>query len=153
MSLCGDVKLSPNLVLLDVLYVPQYKFNLLSVNTLTLGTQLNRSLFRDHFNTQENTTKRMIRKGDKVQGLYVLDTRNFHSFPHTFVCHVSAHIWHNRLGHLSFKRLDVLRDQVGYDISQLNKHLPRYVCPISKQRRLSFESNNKLSSRPFDPLH
>lgn len=87
-SLCGDVKLSPNLVLHDVLFVPQFKFNLLSVSSLTLGSQTNTSFFRDHFKIQENTTKMMIGKGDKVQGLYVLDIRNFHSYLNVFVFHV-----------------------------------------------------------------
>ena len=31
----GDVQLGPTLVLKDVLFVPQFKFNLLSVSTLT----------------------------------------------------------------------------------------------------------------------
>lgn len=47
--LCGNVRLSSNLVPQDVLFVPQFKFNLLSVSALTYGSKLTVSFFPDHF--------------------------------------------------------------------------------------------------------
>ncbi|XP_022861542.1 uncharacterized protein LOC111381922 [Olea europaea var. sylvestris] len=101
----------------------------------------------------EAATKKMIGRGDKVQDLYVLDIRFFNSVSNVFVGKVVAHIWHNRLGYLSIKRLEALKEHVTCDILKINKHLPCYICPIAKQRRLSFESNNNLSRKPFDLLH
>lgn len=83
----------------------------------------------------------MIGRGSIVQDLYVLDTKGSNSVSKAFVGFVSARVWHNRLGHLSFKRLDVLKDHLLYDTGKLNKHLPCYICPLAKQRRLSFESH------------
>ncbi|KAL5547625.1 hypothetical protein UlMin_002856 [Ulmus minor] len=55
---------------------------------------------------------RMIGRGDKVHDLYILNVHCLNSISHAFVNNVSAHIWHNRLGHISFKRLDSLKDQL-----------------------------------------
>lgn len=137
----------------DVLFVPKFKFNLLSVSILTDESKLNLSFSYDQVIIQEVATQKTIGKGDKIQGLYVLDTGDMNSFSNVIVGYVSAHIWHNRLGHLSFKRLDALKNQVACDVSRSNKHLPCYICPIAKQMRLSFESSNLLSSGPFELLH
>ena len=83
----------------------------------------------------------MISKGEKFEKLYVLDTAtlnatNLNSVSTTFVNNISSHIWHNRLGHLSFKRLDILKDQIQCDTSKFNKVVvPCYICPLAKQRR------------------
>ncbi|XP_073119931.1 uncharacterized protein [Henckelia pumila] len=47
------------------------------------------------------TTKKMIGKGSRVEGLYVLDTSN--SGTTNFVNQVSSSVWHSRLGHPSLK--------------------------------------------------
>lgn len=151
--MCGDVILSPILVLHDVLFVPQFKFNLLSVSALTIGSQLTLSFFHDGFIIQEAKTKKMIGKGDRVHDLYVLVTKTLNSVSNAFVSNVSVHVLHNILGHLSFKSLDCLKNQLMCDIANLKKHMPCYICPLAKQRRLSFESNNKLSNNPFDLVH
>ena len=95
----------------------------------------------------------MIGRGNKVQDLYVLNVQCLHSVSNAFVNNVSAHIWHNRLGHISFKRLDSLKDQLKCDVTRLHKSDPCYICPLAKQRRLPFESNNHLSKFPFDLVH
>ncbi|CAA3023561.1 retroelement pol poly [Olea europaea subsp. europaea] len=140
-------------MLRDVLFVPQFKLNLLSVSSLTTGTNLSLNFFHDQFIIQEASSRKMIGKGSIIQGLYVLDTKDFNSVSDAFIGSVSAHVWHNRLGHLSFKRLDVLKDHLPYDTEMSNKHLPCYICPLAKQRRLSFESHNHLSNQPFDLIH
>ncbi|KAL5576052.1 hypothetical protein UlMin_017751 [Ulmus minor] len=105
------------------------------------------------FGSFDLSTKRMIGKGDKVQNLYILNVHCLNSISHVFVNNVYAHIWYNRLGHISFKRLDSLKDQLKCDVTRLHKSDPCYICPLAKQRRLPFESNNHLSKFPFDLLH
>ena len=103
---------------------------------------------------------KMIDKGNKMDDLYVLDSEkivvqeNFvvartsiNSVSNVFslaVNNVNAHIWHHRLGHLSNKRLSLLQDQLHFNKNGLL--LPCNICPLSKQRRLSFVSNNHLSA-------
>ncbi|KAK0588496.1 hypothetical protein LWI29_001655 [Acer saccharum] len=105
----GDVRLSSMLILKDVLFVPQFKFNLLSVSALTNGSQLTVNFLHNCFIIQDLSSKRMIGKGEKFEDLYVLDAATLNSVSTTYVNNVSTHIWHNRLGHLSFKKLDSLK--------------------------------------------
>ncbi|XP_068649045.1 uncharacterized protein [Aristolochia californica] len=72
------------------------------------------------------STQRTIGKGDKVQDLYVLRAQHLPSASHVFVSNVSAHVWHNRLGHISFKRLDFLKDQLQSFVSTLAVHRPKF---------------------------
>ena len=63
----------------------------------------------------------MIGGGDKFEDLYILDTDTLKSASTIFVNNFSAHVWHNRLGHLSFKCLDALKNHLHCDVSPLNK--------------------------------
>ncbi|KAJ0078062.1 hypothetical protein Patl1_37338 [Pistacia atlantica] len=88
----SDVKLHSDLVLKDVLFVPQFKFNLISVSALVTGSALTVSFLPDCFVIQDLSTKRMIGRGDKVQDLYILNVRCLNSNSNAFVNNVSAHI-------------------------------------------------------------
>ena len=46
--LCGDIKLGSHLILKDVLFVPQFRFNLLFVSALTVASLLTTSFFFCH---------------------------------------------------------------------------------------------------------
>ena len=152
-SLCGDISLNSMIILKYVLFIPQFKFNLLSVSALTNGSQLTIGFLRDSFIIQDIISRRMIGKGEKVEDLYVLDTNTLNSVSTACVNNVSTHFWHNRLGHLSFKRLNILKQHIHCDTSRINKNDPCYICPLAKQRRLSFVSHNHMSSFPFDLIH
>lgn len=39
------------------------------------------------------------------------------------------------------------------NISNLHNKRPCYICPLAKQRKLSFVSHNNMSSSPFDLIH
>lgn len=141
------------LVLKDVLYVPQFKFNLISISALTCGSNLTINFLPDCCSIQEHNTEKMIGKGDKFEDLYVLDKSNLNSVSTTFVNTVPAHIWHSRLVHASFGHLDTLKHHLHCDGSRLNKADLSYICPLAKQRRLSFDSHNHTSQFPFDLVH
>lgn len=57
------------------------------------------------------------------------------------------------MGHLSFTRLSTLGNSIGFRISNMNKDMPCSVCPLSKQKRLLFVSQNVLCSVPFQLIH
>ncbi|KAL5538181.1 hypothetical protein UlMin_044629 [Ulmus minor] len=102
---------------------------------------------------QEIGSKKTIGKGDKLEDLYVLDSTALQSQSAAYVNSVSARVWHNRLGHLSFKKLDSLRSHLDLDSTKYNKADPCYIYPLAKQRRLSFVSNNHMAKNPFDLIH
>ena len=104
----------------------------------------------------------MIDKGEKLEGLYVLNSLSLGpilasdhlSEPHSFcISTVTAQIWHNRLGHPSFQKLDHLKTKLHLDHLKTSCTNTCYVCPLAKQRRLPFIFHNHLSPFPFDLVH
>lgn len=87
----GDIKLNSRIILKDVLFVPHFKFNLISVSALTKDSQLTVDFLPDCFLIQDLTNKRMIGKGKEFEGLYVLDIANLISTSRVYINNVSAH--------------------------------------------------------------
>lgn len=166
---CGDVKLNTHMILKDVLLCPDFHYNLLSVSALTSISNLTVTFFPHEFIIQDATNWRMIGKGDRSRGLYILNADT--SFMPTidkniqghcsasvrqdsaFVNKVTAHTWHHRLGHISPQVFELLRHQLQCESLKWNTANPCYICPLAKQKRLPFVSHNKLSKLPFDLIH
>ncbi|XP_073121108.1 uncharacterized protein [Henckelia pumila] len=147
---CGDIKLG-SILLLDVLYIPEFKFNLLSVSSLIADTQSTVSFYHDSFIIQDNISKRMIGKGKKIDGLYILEVASSSSsIP---INHVDIQVWHNLLGHPSLKILQSLRSMLQLNIEDLHSATPCTVCPLAKQKLLPFVSHHHVSLDAFDLVH
>ena len=164
-TLSGTIVISETLTLHSVLFVPTFKFNLLSISALTWNTTIS-VLFSSNschilsYNTlhflQEHTPDYMIEKGNLCQNLYILDSLAPALSPIAqthHLAHVSSEIWHQRLGHPSpnkiqilSKYLDLSKENIGHD------HLCK-VCPLAKQKRLSFSSSNNMFLSAIDLLH
>jgi len=59
-------------------------------------------------------------------------------------------IWHKRLGHLSDRRLDILRSQYNY-IDSRKEHCD--VCHMSQQKKLPFSNIEYCANKYFDIIH
>lgn len=154
----GDVKINHNLYLTDVLYVPQFRFNLLSVSALTTSSPTTFTFSCDHFIIQNSTQKRLIGKGERIGDLYILNHRSTDNETLTTettisINRVDADLWHFRLGHLSTRLLLTMVDKLHCNVSRIHNKQPCYVCPLAKQRKLSFISHNNMSASPFDLIH
>lgn len=75
--LYGDVNLNSQLILKDVLFVPQFHSSLLSVSTLIAASPPTVTFFPNHFTIQDSINKKMIGKGDRCQDRYILDVDDF----------------------------------------------------------------------------
>lgn len=99
----GTVRLSPNLVLKNVLYVPDFTVNLCSVSTLAKdGFSVT---FEDDQCTISENGEEIIR-GNRSAGLYTLRNDD-----ETALVTATASLWHRRLGHLnmaSVKKLETM---------------------------------------------
>ena len=118
----GTVTFAPDFLLHNVLYVPSFHVNLISVSALLCNTNFSIH-FTDHsFSIQDHRLSKVIGKGDLINGLYVYklspsqlqDTVPIHSdvpvsshvnSNSSFSCNVqynevSADVWHHRLGHV-----------------------------------------------------
>lgn len=107
---------------------------------------------------------KMIGKVDRMESLYILDAASSTSLSNdcndfssvgSFVNNVSTNTWHHRLGHLSYQKLDSMKEQLNLNCSRSRNQIvdPCNICPLAKQRRLPFVSNNHLSKNAFDLIH
>ncbi|KAL0307507.1 UNVERIFIED_CONTAM: hypothetical protein Scaly_2561500 [Sesamum calycinum] len=74
---CGSVTLSPDVTLNAVLYMPSFKWNLLSVSKLSSLSHITILFSSDQCVMQDQRTKRTIAVGRLVGNLYVLDDFSF----------------------------------------------------------------------------
>lgn len=150
-NFCGDIRPGDSLVLEDVLYIPDFKFNLISVSCLLAKTTSVINFCHNSFINQKVLTNKMIGKRRKVDGLYILDASS--DSRTGSVNQVSVNLWHSRLGHPSVRVMELLKDHLQYNVFQLDKCKSCLICPLAKQRRLAFISNHNVSASPFDLMH
>ena len=150
---CGDIKLGEKLILKDVLYIPGFKFNLLSDSALTTNSSLV-VLFSDpDFVIQDLRIKETIGKGKRWNNLYVLEVATLDATsPINFLVDKTlAQLWHDRLGHLSMQGLLILKNVLNF--LDYNNNKPCFICPLAKQKSLPFVAHNSLAAKPFDLIH
>lgn len=149
----GSILLNDNLILHDVLYVPQFQFNLLSITSLTKCFSCSVYFVSDSCQIQDINQAKVIGMGKRVGNLYVL--RKFEDVSSPLVCNTSSdlsHLWHSRLGHPAFVKLSILHQQLGSSFTH-NTHVPCSICHLSKQKRLPFISHNNVCDASFQLLH
>lgn len=168
-NVAGTVKLSNTLSLKFVLFIPNFKFNLLSISALTRNSTITVLFSSDacyilpfnHFLSQAHTLDSMIGKGNLHENLYILESSFLKSTSSSSVIpsqihstfQISAEVWHQRLGHPSPNKIHILSKEL-YILSEKSTHESVCkVCPFAKQKHISFESSNNMSPFPFDLIH
>lgn len=145
----GKIKLVSDTIESDVLYVPSFPFQLLSVHKLTSSLNCE-VLFTPHkVIFQDLVTKATIGEGFHLHGLYYFSpnsqvTKGFQaiSFPIA-----EQDLWHRRLAHPSNNVL-----------SKINRVLPKGtvdcdICHFSKSSRLPFNPSLSRTTQPFEIVH
>ncbi|KZV34540.1 hypothetical protein F511_28631 [Dorcoceras hygrometricum] len=148
-TVIGSVILTNDIVLHDVLYVPEFQFNLLSNGSLTNNLVYSVSLTADSCQIQDIKRTNMIGTGKRLGNLYVLAKST------SYICNVSvpkSELWHLRMGHPSPSKLLSLKDVIHFDSNNAEIN-PCHVCHLSKQKCLPFESCNKMVAQSFELLH
>ncbi|KAL6337510.1 hypothetical protein AAG906_037103 [Vitis piasezkii] len=140
----GSVILSKDVKLLNVLFVPTFRYNLLSVSAFTDTLSLSMVFTPDACIIQEPSRGKMIGKGSRKGRLYHLDFDSF-VLDKAFVALLipTSNILSFRLKGLQ----SVLDFDSSFDLTPCN------VCPLAKQRCLPYTSLNKRCSSTFDLLH
>ena len=155
----GTVPISHALILHDVLHVPSFKFNLISVSSLLKRNHCSAHFYIDSCFIQEFIQGLTIGRGTLIHNLYILQHANptssnsMQSSQFSGSLIVDGELWHKRLGHPSTARLQRLSGIIPVSKNTLESpsHCP--ICPLAKQKRLSFESNNNFSKIPFELVH
>lgn len=102
----------------------------------------------------------MIGKAKLSNGFYLLDVpepTDAGFFIHITCASVTSQpsvvLWPNRLGHHFFSRLNSLKSTLHLPNFQHDHYAYWEICPLAKQRRLSFVSNNNFSPTTFNIVH
>lgn len=137
-------------MLKDVCHVPKLRRNLISVS------QLFAQGYHPHFQLDTwKVTKgsRIIAKGNKVGSLYLFEKPTEVGAAMTVVSSDVA-LWHQRLGHMSKKGLEIMlkMDQLpGLQLANLEfcEH-----CLYGKQKRVSFlKDGHDMKAKPLELVH
>jgi hypothetical protein len=137
----GIVKFSDAFSLSNVLCIPNFSVNLLSVSTLCHNSHYTLLFDASKCVIQDLSNQRMIGLAETFEGLYYLklDDKKVNAAavdcPSTSTIPTHA-IWHFRLGHLSTSRLSVLHSRFPY-ISVDHKGICD-VCHLARHKKLPF---------------
>ncbi|CAA7035584.1 unnamed protein product [Microthlaspi erraticum] len=97
--------------------------------------------------------EKVVSKGPRNKGLYVLESNEFEALYSNRQCAVSEEIWHHRLGHSNSGILQHLQSNKAISVS--NKHSSRVCepCQMSKSSRLKFSVSASSVLNPLDRIH
>lgn len=168
----GNISLLPNLTLINVLHVPAFKYNLLSMHKLC--NQINRNVLftSSQCLLQDLLTKRVVAFGEVRKGLYLLhptisktslnsvnQSMSFSQGRNSSFIPVSCPVitrtvsdvslWHMRLGHLPLSVMKFFNFIKHPSESTLICH----VCPQAKQTRSTFPTSSIKTKGLFDLIH
>ena len=172
----GIVQVTPTLLLENVLCIPTFSFNLMSISKLTQSSSSCCIFLSQFCLIQDLQHWKMIGLSKKQGGLYTLQrSQSTASLPEsvsTVLAKLSkissfcfnsctsdvdnTSLWHCRLGHPSPQRLVLLHSLVPDVINcNINKTFDCSVCPLAKQKMLPFPASisSSSSSSCFDLIH
>ncbi|CAH9086226.1 unnamed protein product, partial [Cuscuta europaea] len=155
----GDIKINNDFTLHNVLYVPQFNFNLISISSLVSHENIYVHFTSNHATLQDLLTNKMIGYADLQSGLYIYNTSKlFLSNKLSLVNSANIpsldnknDVWHYRLGHLPFNKLKSIVDCTAHP--HMNKNILCDICHFAKQKRLPFPDNTSYASHAFDLVH
>ncbi|KAJ0480735.1 putative RNA-directed DNA polymerase [Helianthus annuus] len=145
----GDLKLTDEILLKDVFFVPGYSVNLLSVHRLSRDNNVDVVFNETTCVFQDSNSKRILMSGSQDCGLYFVG--NSGNLPSVcFNSSIKTFTWHSRLGHPSDQVLAVLKDRLKI---QSTEHDPCDVCHRAKQVRVPFPLSEHKSKSVGDLIH
>lgn len=161
----GTVKFSDDLSLSEVLCVPTFKCNLISVAKLTLHSSCQLTFTPTHCLLQDHILRREKGIGELQDGLYKLHTTQLsQSYPlpcplasksslscNKVMCNsvIDVSLWHNRMGHPSITILNKLQFIAPHSVNFKDCD----ICHLSKQHILSFSQSEHKANEIFQLIH
>nr|GEY02320.1 ribonuclease H-like domain-containing protein [Tanacetum cinerariifolium] len=146
----GDLRLSNNVIMYDVLVVLGYCVSLLSVNKLIKDSKLFVMFYEDKCYIQDFDKGITLGTSSESGGLYLFDDTMNKSLGNVNIVmafNVSKYLWHNRLGQPADQVLKVLKNDLN-----LSKNTSVSVCETCHSRFVcSLRKGNSLVFRHFGP--
>ncbi|XP_071721719.1 uncharacterized protein [Rutidosis leptorrhynchoides] len=158
------VELSNTITLLNVLYAPEFTFNLVFANKLTVNSNFVLMVYSSKYLMHDLTSMKMIGTAEQRHGLYYMNLANNFVQPRNFcvqkqssvnVVHDNVKetfdVWHFRLGHPSNVKLNSFKN-LNQSINFKKDHICD-VCHFAKQKRLNFPVSNSVANDSFGLIH
>nr|KYP60497.1 Retrovirus-related Pol polyprotein from transposon TNT 1-94 [Cajanus cajan] len=149
----GSIKINDDIFLHNVLYIPTFRFKLLSLLTLINENSFRFTMEPNSFTLQDLKTLRKIGTAKQQQRLLVFEFPTC-TFPSNCInsCNVVTYdTWHKRLGHVPKSVYRLITNKT--DLSSIDSSYHCSICNIAKQNRLPFSNPNKFSPNCFDLIH
>ncbi|CAN1780189.1 Retrovirus-related Pol polyprotein from transposon TNT 1-94 [Linum perenne] len=156
----GTVHLHDSVILHDVLFVPSFTFNLISVHKLTSSLPISVLFLGNVCYLQDLASGKRIGSASLHNGLYCLTFPSFSTSPLPTQPTAlysqtdppgSFDLWHYRLGHLSHSKIPSL--QLFHSGITTKPLQPCAICHFAKQRKLPFHLSSSISTAIFDLVH
>lgn len=147
----GNVIVSPSLTLHNVLYMPNFHVNLISIAKLVSSNNYSVHFTADTCQIMQNLSKAMIGTTRLQQGLYVLNSAHQPS-SYNSIANDTCNLWNYRLGHISDISLNIVTKLFPF-IPCTKNNKPYESCHFGKQKKLPFSHSNTPSCAPFEILH
>ncbi|GKB07038.1 hypothetical protein Tco_0835271 [Tanacetum coccineum] len=112
----GNLQLTKNVVLYDVLVVPGYCVSLFSMNKMIKDSKLYVGFDEEKCYIQDLKKEITLRIGSESGGLYLFDLKSDKNIGNVNMVHafnVSKSLWHSRLGHPADQVLVVLKNDLN----------------------------------------
>lgn len=153
----GDAQLPAkhnDILLHDVLLVPDIKKNLLSVSQLTSDLPCYFEFTSDGFVVKEQKTNQVMAKGNKKGGLYVLDGTEKQALFSARFRTTSEDVRHQQLGHPQAKVVSYLNNKNMIKVNAWNAK-PHICssCELSKNHKMPFSLSQSCSMEPLVKVH
>ncbi|GJY89171.1 ribonuclease H-like domain-containing protein [Tanacetum coccineum] len=133
----GNMRLTNNVVLYDVLVVLGYCVSLLSINNLIRDSKMFVVFYKEKSYIQDLTKQKTLRTGSESGGLYSFDMQSNSSLGKCNMVmdfNVSKLLWHSKLGHPADQIMSTLHNELN--ISKTSSMPICEVCHKANQIRL-----------------
>ncbi|XP_071714161.1 uncharacterized protein [Rutidosis leptorrhynchoides] len=150
----GNLKISNNVILYDVLVVPEYCVSLLLVHKLSKDSKLTISFDENKCFIQDLKAMTTVGTGSQSGGLYLFDDHDLNVVGlscNVCVHFVSSQLWQARLGHPSVQVLKVLKQKLN--LKDIQENCPCDICHKAKQVREPFPLSDHKSQELGDLIH
>ncbi|RVW45971.1 Retrovirus-related Pol polyprotein from transposon TNT 1-94 [Vitis vinifera] len=145
----GKTKLVSKTIESEVLYVPSFPVQLLSVQQLTSTLNCDVLFTSDKVLFQDRITKKTIGEGFQLHGLFYIssDDRLCKGFQASLSSTNKHSLWHQRLGHPSESVFNKIHPSLPKGTDGCD------ICHYSKSTRLPFNLSLSKSSEMFELVH
>lgn len=142
---CKSNRLIGTVQVRNVLFVPELAVNLLSIHQMTKN-KCNVQFDENYCRIYQNSN--LVMTGHLQNGLYVINNE-------IFALLSSAHLWHQRMGHLNYQNLQKLNEATeGMDVKiDQERNVTCSTCLQGKQTRQPFKHTGTRASSLLEVIH